>query len=278
MCVMTRPQSIGVAVLGQAEQRHPAAVVHVRRASPRPPRGDPDISSPMSKPSTIPSSPCASRSDPTGGDVDDEVGPGRLGQGQPLGRQVGDADQARPGVPRDRGRHDADRAGTGDEHVLADDRPLQRGVRRVAERVEQRPEVGVEVGGLHPDVGRGDDDVVGERAVAVDPHAHRVDAQVPAPGPAVAADAAHDVALAGDPVTDGHVVDVGPDLDDLAEELVAEGHRHLHGRRGPLVPLLEVQVGAAQPGPQHPDLDVLVAARRLGDVDELETGTCRDLP
>ena len=33
-----------------------------------------------------------------------------------------------------------------------------------------------------------------------------------------------------------------------------------------------------RPGPQHPDLDVLVAALWLGHVDELETGACRDLP
>ncbi len=136
----------------------------------------------------------------------------------------------------------------------------------------------VEVGWLHPRVGRGDDDVVGERAVAVDPHAHRVDAQVAPPGPAVAAGAAHDVALARDPVAHGHVVDVGADLDDLAEELVAERHRHRHGGGSPLVPLLQVQVGAAQAGPQHPQLHVLVAAPRLGHLHELETGTCRDLP
>ena len=84
--------------------------------------------------------------------------------------------------------------------------------------------------------------------------------------------------LTGDPVAHGDVVDVGAHLDDLAEELVPDRHRHLHRRARPLVPLLEVQVGAAQAGPQHPDLDVLVAAPRLGDVDELETGTCRDLP
>ena len=158
----------------------------------------------------------------TRGDVDHEVGPGRLRQGQPLGEQVGDADPPSAGVPHDRGGHDADRPGAGDEDVLADDRPLQRGVRRVAERVEERAEVRVEVGRLHPRVRRRDDDVVGEGPVAVDADPDRADAQVAPPRPAVAALPAHDVPLPGHPVTDRDLVDVGAHLDDLAEELVAQ--------------------------------------------------------
>jgi hypothetical protein len=155
-------------------------------------------------------------------------------------------------VPHDRRRHDPDRPGPGDDDVLADDRPLQRRVRGVAERVEQRPEVGVEVGRLHPRVRRRDDDVVGKGAVAVDADADGVDAQVAAAGPAVAAGAADQVPLPRHPVADGHVVDVGPHLDDLAEELVTERHGGAHRGRRPFVPLLEVQVGAAQARPGAP--------------------------
>ena len=65
----------------------------------------------------------------------------------------------------------------------------------IAERVEEDAEVRVEVGRLHPRVGRGDDDVVGEGPVTVDPDADRVDAHVLAAGPAVATVPADDMAL-----------------------------------------------------------------------------------
>src|SRR5262245_23664908 len=98
-------------------------------------------------------------------------------------------------MPGARSRHDTDRAGTRDDDVLAHHRPLQRSVGRVAEGVEHGSEVGVEVGGLDPDVRGGDDDVVGERAVTVDPDALGPDAEVAAAGPAVAAHPADDMAL-----------------------------------------------------------------------------------
>jgi hypothetical protein len=65
------------------------------------------------------------------------------------------------------------------------------------------PEVGVEVVGLDPDVRAGQDDVVREGPVAVDPDALGVDAQVAPAGAAVAAPAADDVTLAGDELTRG---------------------------------------------------------------------------
>ena len=60
---------------------------------------------------------------------------------EPIVVDVGDHDMARADVPRNRGGHDADRAGAGDQHVFADQVERQRGVRRVAERIEDRREV-----------------------------------------------------------------------------------------------------------------------------------------
>ena len=211
-------------------------------------------------------------------DVDDEVRAGRLGQREPLRREVRDADPARSRVPHDGGRHDTDRTGARDDHVLADDWPLQGRVHRVPERVEEGAELRVEVRLLDPGVGGGDDDVVREGTVTVDADADRVVAEVAPAGAAVPAEAADHVALPGDAVAHGDVVDVGPHLHHLAEELVADGHRHPHLLGRPLVPLLEVEVRAAQAGPQHPHLDVLVTALRLGNLHELETRTRRDLP
>ena len=72
-------------------------------------------------------------------------------------------------------------------------------------------------------------------------------------GPAVAAGAAHDVTLAGDQVADAHVAHTRTHGDDLAAELVADDERRRDGAGGPVVPRLDVQVGAADAGAQHPD-------------------------
>src|SRR5207237_9955406 len=54
---------------------------------------------------------------------------------------VGDDDVTRAGVFADRNRHAADRAGTGDEHVFADEIEREGGVNGVAERIETRKDI-----------------------------------------------------------------------------------------------------------------------------------------
>src|SRR4029079_13591746 len=149
-----------------------------------------------------------------------------------------------------------DRSCPGDDHVLAGHREGECSVGRVSQRVEHGGEVGVEVVGLHPDVAGRDDDIVGEGAGAVDPDALGVDAHVAPPGATVATGATHDVPLARGALTHRDAVDVLADLDHLAIELVADGQGRVHGRGRPVVPLLEVQVGATEAGPEDADLDV----------------------
>ena len=73
-----------------------------------------------------------------------------------------------------------------------------------------------------PRVGRRQRQVLGEAAVAVHADADRVRAQVAPPGPAAAADAAHDVAFARDPLADREAAHAVADLHDAPDELVAE--------------------------------------------------------
>ena len=68
------------------------------------------------------------------------------------------------------------------------------------------------------------------------------------------------------------VVDVRADLDDLADELVAHDQRRVDRLRGPGVPALDVQVGAADPGPVDPDQDVVDPDLRVRDGLEREPG------
>jgi hypothetical protein len=93
-----------------------------------------------------------------------------------------------------------------------------------------------------------------------------------AAGQAVAALAAHQMALAADPVAHLDVVDVPAGPDDLADELVSDHERGADRLPGPAVPGPDVQVGAADAGPLDLDQYVTGSDRGLGDVREPQPG------
>ena len=66
--------------------------------------------------------------------------------------------------------------------------------------------------------------------------ADRMSAEVPAAGHAVPAPTAHDVSLARDDVARLEVAYVVPHLDDLADELVPNDHRHRVSSAAPTRP------------------------------------------
>src|SRR4029079_9444940 len=83
-------------------------------------------------------------------------------------------------------------------------------------------------------------------------------------GPAIAAGTAHDVTLAGYLIADPDVAHSGAHGDHLAAELMADDERRVHSAGGPVVPCLDVQVGAANASAQHPDLYFAGTRVRLG--------------
>src|SRR5207244_8015804 len=101
--------------------------------------------------------------------------------------------------------------------------------------------------------------VLGEGAGAVDADALGVFAQVATAGQAVAAVPADDVPLAADDLTGAEILDARADLDDPADELVADHERHRDGLLRPGIPVVDVQVGAADAGTQHLDQHVVHA-------------------
>src|SRR5690606_95573 len=169
--------------------------------------------------------------------------------------------------PLFRSGHDADRTGTGDQHVLADHVELQRAVRGVAVGVEERGQFAGDLVGDRPQVAGRHHDVLGERAIAVDADADGVRAQVLLAGTAVAAVPADDVAFGRDPLADGIAAHAGADFHDPADELVADHQPGLDRALAPLVPQVDVQVGAADRGFLELDQDLVRA--RLRDRDFL---------
>jgi hypothetical protein len=149
----------------------------------------------------------------------------------------------------------------------------------VAEGFHHGGVVGVDPLADHPRVLRGNDDVSGERTVRVDPEDAQVATDVGTPGAARRADPAGDVGLRGDERTRLHVVNLGAHGLDPPGNLVAERHRHSGDALvRPLVPLVDVQIGAADRGGVHTDEDLSLAG--LGDRDLLEPGApaLRGLP
>src|SRR5207249_7774516 len=127
------------------------------------------------------------------------------------------------------------------------------GVDRVAERVEDRGDVEVDLAEMWPEIARGHDDVLGECAVALHPDADGVGAEGAPPGHAVPAAPAHDVTLRADDLAGVHRGHVLAELDHLAHELVPDDQAGLDRVLGPLVPGVDVQVRAADAGAEDAD-------------------------
>jgi hypothetical protein len=179
---------------------------------------------------------------------------------------IGDDDEARTGVASDCGGHDADGAGSGNQDIFAEHGKRERGVDGVAEGVEDRGDLVRHAVAVDPDVRHREDNVFGERAVAVDADSEGVGAEMAAAGETVAATSADDMAFAADELTDGDVGYVRAGGDDLADELVADGEPVLDGGAGPGVPVVDVKVGAADAGGEYADFDVVDAHLGLGNI------------
>src|SRR3546814_20737956 len=97
-----------------------------------------------------------------------------------------------------------------------------------------------------------------------------VRAQVLLAGAAVAAVAADDMALGRNPLADRVAAYAGSDLDDAADEFMADHQPGLDRALAPLVPQVDVQVGAADGG--FLELDQRSEERRVG---KACVSTCR---
>src|SRR5512134_386619 len=88
---------------------------------------------------------------------------------------------------------------------------------------------------------------------------------MPTARPTVAAITTGNVPFAGNTVTDAEALHLAADCNDVADILVAHGHRHRDGALRPLVPEIDVHVRAANGGLAHLDHHVVVADLGLRD-------------
>ena len=197
--------------------------------------------------------------------VDSSVNAHLASQLQAVLVQVGDDNTAGACVLADASGHNADGAGAGDQHVFAHQIPHQSGVGGIAESVKEGNHIFVQILVDGDDIGGGDTQVLCESTVAVDAHAKGVLTPLNVAVVAVAAVAAGDMALAADTLANGKAGDTLAQGSDLAHILVADGHTWLDMLGSPIVPLIDVDIGATDGGLM--DLDQNFAGTNLGDGD-----------
>src|SRR5258707_15082735 len=89
-------------------------------------------------------------------------------------------------------------------------------------------------------------------------------------GQAVPTPSAYDMTFAADDIAAIEVIDVGSDLDNLSNELMSNRHRHWNCLLCPIIPLIDVNVGAADAGVMHAHQHIVDADLALGDLFEPE--------
>jgi hypothetical protein len=114
--------------------------------------------------------------------------------------------------------------------------------------------------------------VFGERAIAIDADADGFGAQVALAGTAVAAMATDDMAFGRDPVAHFVAGDALAELRDPPNEFVPDNQAGPDGPLRPFVPVVDVQVGAADGGFFQPDQDLVGAGFGHGDLFHPDAG------
>ena len=126
-----------------------------------------------------------------------------------------------------------------------------------------------------PEIGLRDGDELGPGAGPVDAYALGVRTKMAAPGQAVAAMTAGDVAFHRDEVAGGEAFHVGADLVNDPDEFVTDGHRHGDGLLGPGVPVIYMYVGPADGRLEDADEDLSPSTSGTGTSSESRPGSAR---
>jgi hypothetical protein len=167
--------------------------------------------------------------------------------------------------------HNADRSSASDQNIFTEQVERQRRMDRVAKWIEDAGDIARDVCIVNPDVGHRQRQVIGKRPGPIHADTLRVLAQMTPPGETVPATATDNVPFAADDVTNMKVMDIVADLDDPADELVADGHWHGNRLLGPRVPLVDMDIGAADAGLEDLDLAIVDPNRGLGNLFEPQT-------
>jgi hypothetical protein len=117
-----------------------------------------------------------------------------------------------------------------------------------------------------PDVGHGQNNILGKGTVTVDPDSEGMGTEVAPSSETVAASAADYVAFSRDKLADRDIGDIGTDLYDLADEFVADDKALADGGAGPGIPIIDMKVSSTDSGIKDADFDVVDSNLRFGNI------------
>ena len=154
-------------------------------------------------------------------------------------------------------RHTTDRTCTGNEDIFADEIVGEGGVDGVAERIETGQNIERDGWIGVPCIGSGDGDKLRPGAGAINAHALGVGAKMSAAGKTIAAMSAGNMTFADDKIALGKPAYIAADAINFADELVPDRHRDRDRFLRPRIPVVNVNIGAANRCLQRANEDVV---------------------
>ena len=128
---------------------------------------------------------------------------------------------------------------------------------RIAQRIENRADLVIDLGRKVDGIEGRDLQVFREGAGHIDAHAPGLGIEMEMAGPGHAALHADEMALARHPVARLHGPHMAADLHHLAGKFMAHDHGHGNGLLRPGIPFPDMKVGPANAGLRHLDEDVV---------------------
>src|SRR5579885_889609 len=125
---------------------------------------------------------------------------------------------------------------------------------------------------MPPDIRHRQHDIFGESARPVHADAQGVRAKMAAPGQAVPAAPAGHMPFAADDIARMKIVDVRANFDNFAHELMTDRHRNGNRALRPIVPVINVNVGAANARAPDTNEDVVDSGSRRFNLLEPQSG------
>jgi hypothetical protein len=112
---------------------------------------------------------------------------------------------------------------------------------------------------MMPEIAHRHGNIFSERALTIHAHADGMSAQLATTSQAIAASTTDQMAFTTDQITDFEIIDVATEFNHMANEFVADHQRHRNGALGPGIPIINMQIRAADAGAINADEYVVYA-------------------
>jgi hypothetical protein len=145
---------------------------------------------------------------------------------------------------------------------------------RVAKWIENRRHIASDFAPMHPDIRHGQRQIFGESSRPIHSHSFGISAQMSPARETVTTSTTNNMTLATDHLPWKKIFNIRPDFNNLTDELMTYHHRHGDGFARPIVPIINVQIRAANTGAIDANQDVVEPDNRFWNILEPKPGLC----